>query len=58
MKKDSAIDNISKKAGKNLTKPINVKTEENTIITDPFGSWTGVDLSDNYEKPIQDVDDL
>lgn len=25
---------------------------------DPFGSYTGVDSEDVYEKPIQDVDDL
>lgn len=25
---------------------------------DPFGSYTGVDISESYSKPIQDVDDL
>ena len=27
------------------------------IITDPFGSYTGVPLNED-EKPVQDVDDL
>ena len=35
----------------------NPKHEE-TIITDPFGSWTGVSQDDIYAKPVQDVDDL
>ena len=28
------------------------------IITDPFGSWTGVSQDDIYAQPVQDVDDL
>ncbi len=32
-----------------------VKTEE--IVTDPFGSYTGVPI-DTCERPIQDADDL
>ena len=33
--------------------------EQGRIITDPFGSYTGVPLdSYNDEKPVQDVDDL
>ena len=28
------------------------------IITDPFGSWTGVSLDNILDTPIQDVDDL
>ena len=28
------------------------------IITDPFGSWTGVCEDDKFETPIQDADDL
>ena len=28
------------------------------IVTDPFGSWTGVSVDDPYDKPIQDADDL
>lgn len=35
----------------------NVETNEEKIITDPNGSWTGVPL-DKDEKPIQDADDL
>ena len=27
------------------------------IITDPFGSYTGL-VKDPYEKPVQDADDL
>ena len=33
-------------------------TPNNEIITDPFGSWTGVPVDDPYEKPVQDADDL
>ena len=28
------------------------------INTDPNGMWTGVSTENEYEKPIQDVDDL
>lgn len=31
--------------------------KETTIITDPFGSYTGL-VKDPYEKPVQDADDL
>lgn len=34
-----------------------VKTQEEEIITDPFGSYTGIPI-DNCERPIQDADDL
>lgn len=34
------------------------KKQESRIITDPFGSWTGVPEDDFFGKPIQDVDDL
>ncbi len=34
------------------------KGYDNEIITDPFGSYTGVPSDDPYSKPIQDVDDL
>ena len=30
---------------------------DESIITDPFGSYTGVPLNEN-EEPVQDVDDL
>ena len=33
-------------------------TADSEIITDPFGSWTGVPVDDPYEKPVQDADDL
>ena len=33
-------------------------SSEDRIITDPFGSWTGVVLNDSHETPVQDVDDL
>ncbi len=33
-------------------------TYDNEIITDPFGSYTGVPTDDPYDKPIQDADDL
>ena len=28
------------------------------IVTDPFGSWTGVPADDPLDTPVQDVDDL
>ena len=36
----------------------NAKNGNEEIVTDPFGSWTGVPVDDPYEKPIQDADDL
>ena len=32
--------------------------DEGEIITDPFGSYTGVCVDDKFEKPVQDADDL
>lgn len=32
--------------------------KENEIITDPFGSYTGVCVDDKYARPVQDADDL
>ena len=32
--------------------------EKPEIITDPFGSYTGVDVEDKYAIPVQDADDL
>ena len=34
------------------------QSREETIITDPNGSYTGINLDGKYAKPIQDVDDL
>ena len=34
------------------------KKSKKRIITDPFGSWTGVCENDKYDTPIQDADDL
>jgi len=31
--------------------------KEEPIVTDPFGSYTGL-VEDPHEKPIQDADDL
>ena len=33
------------------------KKEEEKIITDPFGSYTGL-VKDPEDKPVQDADDL
>jgi len=33
------------------------KKSEEMIITDPFGSYTGL-VKDPAEKPVQDADDL
>ena len=40
-----------------LMKKKQVKTQAEEIITDPFGSYTGIPI-DNCERPIQDADDL
>jgi len=34
-----------------------MKKKEAVIVTDPFGSYTGL-VKDPDEKPIQDADDL
>lgn len=34
-----------------------MKEKEEKIITDPFGSYTGL-VKDPDEKPVQDADDL
>ena len=36
----------------------NNNKSESKIITDPFGSWTGVCEDDKTEQPVQDADDL
>ncbi len=36
----------------------NEKSREESIIVDPFGSWTGVNVDNKLEQPVQDVDDL
>ena len=33
------------------------KKPEETIVADPFGSYTGL-VKDPYDKPVQDADDL
>ena len=45
-------------ASENKIKKSEAIDKENRIITDPFGSWTGVVEDNIYEKPVQDVDDL
>ena len=37
--------------------PTDYLPEEERIITDPLGSWTGVP-QDEFDMPIQDADDL
>ena len=34
-----------------------MKNKDEVIITDPFGSYTGL-VNDPKEKPVQDADDL
>lgn len=36
----------------------NESARKERIITDPFGSWTGVCDDDKFDSPIQDADDL
>ena len=52
--------NLIIKAGKDPQKAALSQTQsyESEIITDPFGSYTGVPTDDPYDKPIQDADDL
>ena len=50
------IESNKKDASKNYTQKS--QSSEERIITDPFGSWTGTNVDNCYEKPIQDVDDL
>lgn len=38
---------------KSLKKGAEMRSEEDTL-----GSYTGVDSQDEYEKPVQDADDL
>lgn len=38
--------------------PMDYLPEEERIITDPLGSWTGVPVDNVLETPVQDVDDL
>ena len=38
--------------------PTDYLPEEERIITDPLGSWTGVSVDDVLDMPIQDADDL
>ena len=56
-RKKSYIDAVKKEQG-----DININDSadkpENRIITDPFGSWTGVPADDKFDLPVQDVDDL
>lgn len=47
-------DGIKNAAQKKAPKHI----EKQGIVTDPFGSWTGVPYDDIYDTPVQDVDDL
>jgi hypothetical protein len=53
-------DTAKREGNINNKKRGNIPDDENhsKIITDPFGSWTGVCEDNEYEKPIQDVDDL
>lgn len=51
-----------KKEEKNQKRSLNktgadMKTDS-AINTDPFGSYTGVDTENEYDVPVQDVDDL
>ena len=34
-----------------------MKKKKEIIVTDPFGSYTGL-VKDSQEKPVQDADDL
>ena len=57
-----AIDRFGRNAIEVAINKQKLKTNESAlkerIITDPFGSWTGVCDDDKFESPIQDADDL
>lgn len=57
IKRDNKSD---KEKGRTVLFPPNTDNSvlENKIITDPFGSWTGVSVDNELDKPVQDVDDL
>ena len=38
--------------------PTDYLPEEERIITDPLGSYTGMPVDNFFDKPIQDADDL
>jgi hypothetical protein len=38
--------------------PTDYLPQEERIITDPLGSWTGVPTDNALDQPVQDVDDL
>lgn len=59
MKREVNMRTDVKDKEKTWKKDSNTKnTTCDNIITDPFGSWTGTDITNQYEKPVQDVDDL
>ena len=56
------IDNLNNKnhlesTQKKIIDELYTKRKNNSINTDPNGSWTGV-AENPMEKPVQDVDDL
>ena len=49
---------MEERKGKCKTEDLFDCSIDNSILTDPNGSWTGVSIADPMEKPIQDADDL
>lgn len=58
MKKEINMIKSKTQSGKYSSTSRKSDYDHDKIITDPFGSWTGVDVDNKYDKPIQDVDDL
>ena len=52
MQHKSPLERKAKPGGENMK-----EKKEEKIITDPFGSYTGL-VKDPNEKPVQDADDL
>lgn len=52
-------DKAEKRTVKDITNlSISHMQDDDKIITDPLGSWTGVPTDDALDPPVQDVDDL
>lgn len=50
--------NMRKKFKKKEQGSLWMYSDSDRIITDPNGSYTGVNIENPFEKPTQDVDDL
>lgn len=56
MKKKVRLDDVNEYI--NTVSGDSEEQKEESIVTDPFGSYTGVTAYDPYDRPVQDSDDL